>query len=69
MKKKSTLTTNAMSVQELKYYQSTFPYEQKPFDVDLKYFGFHLNPNSYKKEEWAWLIVKLEKRLKSWSFH
>jgi len=58
-----------MPTRELEYYQSTFPYEHIPFDEGFKYLGFHIKPNSYKKEDWAWLIPKLEKRLKSWSFH
>jgi hypothetical protein len=67
--KKSTISTNAMTYQEVERYKSTFSYEQKPFDEGMKYLGFHLKPNNYRKEDWAWLIEKLEKRLKVWSFH
>jgi hypothetical protein len=34
---------------------------------DLKYLGFLLKPNDYRKTDWRWLIEKLEKRLKCWS--
>jgi hypothetical protein len=34
----------------------------------LKYLGFHLKPNKYRKEDWTWLLEKLERRLKVWSF-
>jgi hypothetical protein len=34
----------------------------------MKYLGFHRKPNNCRKLEWAWLIAKLEKRLKAWSF-
>jgi len=33
----------------------------------LKYLGFHLKPNDYKKPDWMWLLEKLDKRLKAWS--
>jgi hypothetical protein len=33
----------------------------------LKYLGFNLKPNDYKKEDWLWLLKKLEKRLQIWS--
>jgi len=36
-------------------------------DANLKYLGFHLKPNCYKKEYWSWLIAQIEKRLKGWS--
>jgi hypothetical protein len=27
-----------------------------------------LKPNNYRKEDWKWLLKKLEKRLNGWSF-
>jgi hypothetical protein len=33
----------------------------------MKYLGFVLKRNDYKKEDWIWLLKKLEKRLLSWS--
>jgi hypothetical protein len=30
--------------------------------------GFQLKPNSYRKEDWKWLIEKLEKILNDMSF-
>jgi hypothetical protein len=50
------------------YYQASFPYELREFDAGLKYIGFQLKPNFYKKEHFHWLIAKMEKRLKIWSF-
>jgi hypothetical protein len=35
--------------------------------LGMKYLGFHLKPNNYKKVDWLWLIEKLEKRLNIWS--
>jgi hypothetical protein len=33
----------------------------------LKYLGFYLKPNDYRKEDWKWLLKKLDKRLNTWS--
>jgi hypothetical protein len=52
----------------LDQYKSLFPFELVDFDKGIKYLGFHLKPNCYKKVDWEWLIGKLEKRLKVWSF-
>jgi hypothetical protein len=56
---KSTLSAHLMEEEELGVYKEFFPYETKYFDEVLKYLGFHLNPNSYKTEDWAWLVAKL----------
>jgi hypothetical protein len=29
--------------------------------------GFTLKPNDYRKEDWSWILKKLEKMLCSWS--
>jgi hypothetical protein len=29
--------------------------------------GFYLKPNNYRKEDWKWLLKKLDKRLNTWS--
>jgi hypothetical protein len=65
---KYTLSTHLMEEEELGVYKEFFTYETNPFDEGLKYLGFHLKPNNYKKEDWVWLVAKLERRLKSWSF-
>jgi hypothetical protein len=57
-----------MEDEEIIFYQSLFPFEVKDIDSGLKYLGFQLKPNCYKKSDWTWLIEKLEKRLKVWSF-
>ena len=33
----------------------------------MKYLGFFLKPNDYRKRDWVWLLEKLEKRLKTWN--
>jgi hypothetical protein len=66
--RKSTLSVHKLEAEEMTYYHSLYPYEVKDFDAGLKYLGFHIKLNYYKKEDWSWLLAKLEKRLKIWSF-
>jgi hypothetical protein len=51
----------------LHYITSKLPFQVLELDVGLKYLGFQLKPNDYRKTDWMWLIAKLEKRLKVWS--
>lgn len=44
----------------------TFPLQ--PLDTPFKYLGFWLKPVAYKKEDWNWLIAKIESRINHWSF-
>lgn len=37
-------------------------------DSTFKYLGFWLKQNAYKKEDWNWLIEKIESRISHWSF-
>jgi hypothetical protein len=64
---KSTLTTYSLSEMEKNRFRLFFPFEEKSIDEGLKYLGFSLKPNDYRKEDWTWLLKKLEKRLSSWS--
>jgi len=52
-----------ISEQEKNYITPIFPYQLVDIDVWLKYLGFHLTPNLYKKCDWQWLIAKVEKKL------
>eukprot|EP00253_Pinus_taeda_P006064 PITA_06064 len=36
--------------------------------IPLQFLGFWLKPNAYKKEDWNWLIAKLEARMSHWSY-
>jgi hypothetical protein len=42
-----------MDEEEVRAYKELFLYETKPFDEGLKYLGFHLKPNIYKREDWV----------------
>jgi len=57
-----------MEREEEDSYRRLFPFTIQDFSGGLKYLGFHLTPNNYHKEEWKWLLSKLEKRLTGWSF-
>eukprot|EP00253_Pinus_taeda_P017096 PITA_17096 len=45
-----------------------FPFQYQPLDSPLKYLGFWLKLTAYKKEDWKWIIAKLEARISHWSF-
>jgi hypothetical protein len=65
---KSTISTSELDEEEKEVYRRLFPFTLQDISQGIKYLGFQLKPNSYKKEDWKWLIAKLEKRLNSWSF-
>eukprot|EP00253_Pinus_taeda_P023539 PITA_23539 len=45
-----------------------FSFPLQPLDIPFKYLGFWLKPVAYKKEDWNWLIAKIEARINHWSF-
>lgn len=45
-----------------------FPYRVEAFDKGFKYIGYFMKPNKYKKEDWLWLVKKVEKRIGSWCY-
>jgi hypothetical protein len=45
---------------------NTFPAQRKNFSDGLKYLGFNLKPDNYRKEDWGWLIRKVEAHLAIW---
>ena len=51
--RKSTLSIKNMEDDELAVYRTLFPYNTLDFDAGLKYRGFHLNANCYKKNYWS----------------
>ena len=64
---KSTLSTNLLGEEERMAYTRAFPYSHHLLEDGLKYLGFKLKPNDYQKQDWKWLLEKLEKRIHSWS--
>jgi hypothetical protein len=63
--KKYTISTSELDEEENEVYQRLFPFTLQDISQGIKYLGFQLKPNSYKKEDWKWLIEKVEKRLKT----
>jgi hypothetical protein len=64
---KSTLTTNLLSEEEGQALSLHFPFEENKLYDGLKFLGFLLKPNDYKKEDWKWILKKMDKRLNIWS--
>jgi hypothetical protein len=60
---KSSLTTNLLTEEELGAFRQHFPFVEKKLEEGLKYLGFVLKPNDYRKEDWNWLLKKMEKIL------
>jgi hypothetical protein len=65
--RKSSITTSLLSEEEVLTHQNYFPYERRSLEEGLKYLGFNLKPNDYRKEDWKWLLQKLDKRINAWS--
>ena len=59
----SMIITQNLDEAEIKEYRNLFPFEIKGIDDGLKYMGFHLKPNIYKKVDWLWFLAKMEKIL------
>jgi hypothetical protein len=64
---KSSITLSYLSEEDSLHISTRFPFQVHDLDEGLKYLGFQLKPNNYRKIDWRWLITKLEKRLKCWS--
>eukprot|EP00253_Pinus_taeda_P006494 PITA_06494 len=66
--RKSQLIMTGIVAQERVRLQSFFPFQPSTLDLPFKYLGFWLKPNAYKKEDWNWLIAKIESRISHWSY-
>lgn len=64
---KSTITLSHTTPQEARAAHMHFQYTPHNLSDGLKYLGFQIKPNSYRIVDWIWLVIKLEKRLKSWN--
>lgn len=52
---------------EISYITTKFPFQLVDMEEGIKYLGFILKPNDYRKIDRMWLIAKIEKRLNNWS--
>eukprot|EP00253_Pinus_taeda_P036521 PITA_36521 len=66
--RKSQLIMTGLAVQERGRLHSVLPFQPSTLELPFKYLGFWLKPNDYKKEDWNWLIPKIESRISHWSF-
>jgi hypothetical protein len=55
-----------LSKNEKYLYSQVFPFQVLATNDGMKYLGFHLKANWYKKGDWQWLIAKVEKKLNTW---
>lgn len=44
------------------------PFETNSMMDSFKYLGFHLKPDTYRKQDWFWLVEKIENWVKQWSY-
>jgi hypothetical protein len=58
--RKSTLSINIISGEELDFLRHIFPLLVKELEKGLKYLGLNLKPNDYRKEDWFWLLRNLD---------
>eukprot|EP00253_Pinus_taeda_P015318 PITA_15318 len=56
------------SHEELKEYKNIIDLFMKATGMQLNYGKSQLKPDAYKKEDWNWLIAKIEARISHWSF-
>jgi hypothetical protein len=63
---KSCLILNHCAEAEESSIANTFPSQRKPLSEGLKYLGFNLKPENYRKEDWSWLIRKVEAEIAIW---
>ena len=64
---KSTVSFFRLLDSDLRYLMGLFPIQAVEISKGIKYLGFFLKPNGYQKDDWKWLVEKLEKRLLLWS--
>ena len=58
---KSSLTTHMLRPEEEEEITRYFPFNTAGLDEGLKYLGFSLKANLYRKQDWFWLVGKFEK--------
>lgn len=66
--RKSQLILEGFNRQEESLILSYLPFEINKMDRPFKYLGFWLKPSSYRKQDWNWLVAKIEQKISHWSF-
>jgi hypothetical protein len=65
---KSSLTLIGLDEEVLDIYISFFFFPTLDLSLGIKYMGFQLKANKYCKEDWWWILEKIEKILNIWSY-
>ena len=65
---KSSFYYSGLEESELISIHNIFSFNVDKIEYGMKYLGFHLKPCRYLLKDWDWLISKVEKRIKNWSF-
>lgn len=47
---------------------SSFNFCTAPLSLGFKYLGFQMKSNNYKIKDWEWLVEKVKKKIKGWTF-
>ena len=63
---KSTINWANLEDPEVLILEENFNFQIRALYEGVKYLGFFLKPNDYRKADWYWLLPKIEKRLNSW---
>jgi hypothetical protein len=58
---KSNILFSRIEDEDIRHYLDILPFQTQTLEEGLKYLGFHLKPNDYRKNDWTWLLAKLEK--------
>eukprot|EP00253_Pinus_taeda_P010579 PITA_10579 len=66
--RKSQIILEGFNRQEELMILSHLPFEACKMENSFKYLGFWLKPLAYRKQDWNWLVAKIEQRISHWSF-
>eukprot|EP00253_Pinus_taeda_P028824 PITA_28824 len=66
--RKSQLILDGFNRQEESHITFVLPFNVQKLGDPFKYLGFWLKPDTYKKQDWNWLIAKIEARISHWGF-
>ena len=66
--RKSQLILEGFNRQEKSQITSVLPFDVYKLEDPFKYLGFWLKPDKYRKQDWNWLLAKIEAKISHWSF-
>ena len=64
---KSTINWANLSEDAIRSLGMFLRFQSQDLDAGVKYLGFFLKPNDYRRKDWVWLLAKNEKKLSAWS--